>query len=429
MLTTEALYQLFLEHPRIQTDSRKVGSGDFFFALKGERFDGNQFISDAFKKGCACAVTDDPSCAKGHGVYYVENVLRSLQDLARFHRRRLGIPVLALTGTNGKTTTKELLKKILGSYFYVGATEGNLNNHIGVPLTLLTFSEMTEIGVVEMGANHPGEILELCRIAEPTHGIITNVGRAHLEGFGSFEGVMQTKKELYDWINQHAGAIFINTSNAFLCKMAENFTSRMITYGEEDCFFHGVSALSSDPFLVLDYKGILVETRLAGLYNTENVSAACCAGMYFGVPDDCIVRSIEDYQPENQRSQWVDTGKNKLLCDLYNANPTSMRAAMTNFMHMKSSPKLMILGDMLELGLYTEKEHREIVLLAEAAQDIEVYWVGSHFLSAVSKTNCHKTFENIGVLQKFLIAHPLKGYHILIKGSRGIHLENLIPSL
>jgi UDP-N-acetylmuramoyl-tripeptide--D-alanyl-D-alanine ligase len=425
----EDIYSIYLRHPCVVTDSRKVTPGVFFFSLKGENYDGNQFISDALSKGCAAALTEDPACVVDERVILVENVLKVLQDLARMHRRQLNIPILAVTGSNGKTTTKELLHKVLGSFFCVGATGGNLNNHIGVPLTLLSFTDNMQLGIVEMGANHPGEIKQLCEIAEPSHGLITNVGRAHLEGFGGFEGVKKGKKELYDWIDSHSGVVFANAANPELVSMLAGYTSRLITFGDPMSSAPQVEAISADPLLKVLIDGIPVDTHLAGLYNVENIAAASCVGHYFGVPRALVLRAIEEYTPNNQRSQWMKTEKNALLCDFYNANPTSMRVAITNFLNTEAEPKMMILGDMFELGDFSREEHRQIALMLDACPELMVYWVGNNFAEVVTPAANRLVFRNTDELCGFLSQDPVQNFNIFIKGSRGGHLERLIPFL
>ena len=425
----EDIYSIYLRHPCVVTDSRKVTPGVFFFALKGENYDGNQFISDALSKGCAAALTEDPACVVDERVILVENVLKVLQDLARMHRRQLNIPILAVTGSNGKTTTKELLHKVLGSFFCVGATGGNLNNHIGVPLTLLSFTNNMQLGIVEMGANHPGEIKQLCEIAEPSHGLITNVGRAHLEGFGGFEGVKKGKKELYDWIDSHSGVVFANAANPELVSMLAGYTSRLITFGDPMSSAPQVEAISADPLLKVLIDGIPVDTHLAGLYNVENIAAASCVGHYFGVPRALVLRAIEEYTPNNQRSQWMKTEKNALLCDFYNANPTSMRVAITNFLNTEAEPKMMILGDMFELGDFSREEHRQIALMLDACPELMVYWVGNNFAEVVTPAANRLVFRTTDELCGFLSQDPIQNFNIFIKGSRGGHLERLIPFL
>jgi UDP-N-acetylmuramoyl-tripeptide--D-alanyl-D-alanine ligase len=427
----QALYQVYLSHPRITTDSRKIEHGCFFFALKGENFNGNTFASEAIEKGAAYALVDEPAFAVNERIILVDNVLKSLQDLARHHRQKLGIPILAITGTNGKTTTKELVAKVLSEKFNLVYTKGNLNNHIGVPLTLLTLKPDTRLGVIEMGANHPGEIDELCRIALPDFGLITNVGRAHLEGFGSFEGVIQTKTELYRFLEGNNGTIFINKSNPSLTPHTGR--TKQVGYSTvtvPECLEGEI--VNSDPFLVLKLlfpRGWLyVKTKLVGKYNFENVMAAATIGLYFGIDPTKIATAIESYQPDNNRSQLVNTGKNNLLLDAYNANPSSMRAALENFDQMASQRKGVILGDMLELGDVSTEEHQKIVNFVKTMKLELVLLVGPRFAGCTLPSS-FRHFGHLEKLQEFLREMKLTGYLLLIKGSRGMKLEIITKDL
>ena len=350
----DELYRIYLEHPHVTTDSRKIGEGSIFFALKGENFNGNTFAKTSLDLGAAYAVIDDEKYATDERTILVENVLHTLQDLARLHRQKSGIPILAITGSNGKTNPpRELVASVLSRKFKIVFTEGNLNNHIGVPLTLLRLTPDTQFGIVEMGANHPGEIDELCQIALPDFGLITNVGRAHLEGFGSFEGVINTKTELYRFLQHNHGTIFINRANPFLSKLAGD--ERIIGYTTEKGG-EGLEgeAVSSEPFLVFKVlfpKGWLyIKTGLVGRYNLENAMAAAAVGLHFGIDPTEIASAIETYHPDNNRSQMVKTERNSLLMDAYNANPSSTTVALENFAQLDVPAKGVILGDMLELG-------------------------------------------------------------------------------
>lgn len=427
----ETLYQIYLSHPLITTDSRKIDHGCIFFALKGENFNGNTFAANAIEKGAAYAVADEPEFAVNERIILVDNVLKTLQDLARLHRQRLGIPILAITGTNGKTTTKELTAKVLSEKFNLVYTRGNLNNHIGVPLTLLTLKPDTRFGVIEMGANHPGEIDELCRIALPDYGLITNVGRAHLEGFGSFEGVIQTKTELYRFLEQNNGTIFINRSNPILVSHAGKGKQVGYSTGQDPECLEG-EIVNSDPFLVLKLlfpKGWLyVRTKLVGKYNFENLMAAAAIGLHFGIDPNLIVSAIESYQPDNNRSQMVSTGKNNLLMDAYNANPSSMRAALENFDQLASQKKGVILGDMLELGDVSAEEHQKIADLLMAFKLDLVLLVGPRFAGCKTPSS-FKHFENSEELLRYLKETNPEDYLLLIKGSRGMKLETVTANL
>jgi UDP-N-acetylmuramoyl-tripeptide--D-alanyl-D-alanine ligase len=354
-MSTEDLYQLFTKHPVISTDSRNVATNALFFALKGEKFNGNRYASTALENGASYAVIDEPLSKLSDRFILVDNVLATLQELSRFHRLQLKVPIIAVTGTNGKTTTKELIIFVLSKRFRVTATKGNLNNHIGVPLTLLSMNHETQIGIVEMGANHPGEIAALCEIALPDFGLITNVGKAHLEGFGTFEGVKNTKAELYRFIGRRGGKIFVNTSNSHLTKMSEDTDAFAIGYrtSREGYGIEG-EVVNSSPMLVLKAKfpkgWLYFKTNLAGSYNLENAMAAICIGNYFGITPLEICEALESYKPSNNRSQFIRTAENQLLMDAYNANPTSMEAALESFRKFDAPLKGVILGDMFELG-------------------------------------------------------------------------------
>ena len=426
-----SLYQIFLDHPLVTTDSRNIEAGSIFFALKGENFNGNAFALTALAKGAAYAVVDEASYATDDKILLVEDVLTALQALARLHRQKAGIPVLAITGTNGKTTTKELTASVLTQKFNLVCTRGNLNNHIGVPLTLLRIKPETEFAVVEMGANHPGEIEALCRIALPDFGLITNVGRAHLEGFGSFEGVVRTKSELYRFLEQNQGTIFINTANPFLTAQAG--TVRKIGYStaKGDDGLEG-ELVSADPLLffkILFPKGWLyIKTRLVGGYNLENALAAATIGHYFGIDPTKIAAALEEYQPDNNRSQMVDTGRNKLLMDAYNANPSSTKAALENFAQLKALRKGVILGDMLELGPDAHTEHQKIVDILDTLDLDLVLLTGSHYAHCILPAS-FKCYPQPTELIAYLAEAQLSEYLILIKGSRGMKLETVLPAL
>ena len=428
-MSISELYELYLHNPKVTTDSRNCPLGSIFFALKGENFDGNQYASKALQSGCSYAVIDNPEYFIGERTILVENVLKALQQIAHKHRKALGTPVIGITGTNGKTTTKELLAAVLSTKYNLLYTEGNLNNQIGVPLTLLRLNHQHEMAVIEMGASHPGDIKELVEIASPNFGLITNVGQAHLEGFGSFEGVIKTKGELYDYIRQTKGKIFIKKENEYLQSIAKGI--EQITYGADENSFASGSIVSSSPFLVFNWKqqGKIhtVETHLIGGYNVDNVLAAVTIGRYFKIPAERISRAIAAYEPTNNRSQFKKTENNKLIIDAYNANPSSMKVAIDNFAAMDvTTPKAVILGDMRELGPTSEFLHAEIVTQIEAAGFDKVYLCGDHF-STTGTNFLH--FKSIDELIAELTSNPLKGYHILIKGSRGMTLEKTLPLL
>ena len=428
-MTISDLYELYLHNPKVTTDSRNCPFGSIFFALKGENFDGNQYASKALDSGCAYAVIDNPDYITGDRTILVDNVLKTLQQLAHRHRKALGTPVIGITGSNGKTTTKELLAAVLSTKYNLLYTEGNLNNHIGVPLTLLRLNHQHEMAIIEMGASHPGDIKELAEIAAPNYGIITNVGQAHLEGFGSFEGVIKTKGELYDYIRQTKGKIFIKKENEFLQPIAKG--SEQISYGTDESSFASGKVASCSPFLIFDWKqqGKIhtVETHLIGSYNLDNVLVAVAIGRYFKIPAERISRAIASYEPNNNRSQFKETEHNKLIIDAYNANPSSMKAAIDNFAAMQvDTPKAVILGDMRELGETSDALHAEIVKQIEQAGFDKVYLCGEHF-SSIGTSFMH--FPNIEELMSELTKNPLEGYHILIKGSRGMTLEKTLSLL
>ena len=382
----------------VSTDTRNLPAGCVFFALHGERFDGNKFAQQALESGASLAVIDNPEYALPEGTLLVPNTLLALQDLARAWRRELGLPIIAITGTNGKTTTKELLATVLSTKYNLHYTQGNLNNQIGVPLTLLQITRAHEMAIVEMGASHPGDIKELVDIAEPNYGLITNVGRAHLEGFGSFEGVQQTKKELYDYLREHQGFIFRNTDNPYLAQMAGDLKTVAYTTG----------TMPSG-------------TNLVGEYNAENVSAAICVGEYFGISREQALEAIRQYVPTNNRSQAMQTANNQLIVDAYNANPTSMQAAINAF-----KGDTYILGAMRELGEYSHLEHQNIVNMLAERKAENVFLVGEEYLHTTSP---YPVFENVEQLHKYLETNPLRDKNILLKGSRSTQMEKLLDIL
>lgn len=430
------LYKLYQQHPLITTDSRDCPEGSIFFALKGESFDGNRFAKAALEKGCAYAVIDEREFAEeGNGrLILVDNVLTTFKELAREHRRRFDIPVIGITGTNGKTTTKELIAAVLGEKYNVMYTRGNFNNDVGVPKTLFSLRPEHEIAVVEMGASHPGDIKALVDYVEPTCGLITNVGRAHLQGFGSFEGVKRTKGELYDFLESHNGLLFLNESNPDLMEMAaqRNF-GRIISYGRDEGGNVEGEVIDCSPFLNFRWRQHIhagqmpanayeVETHLIGAYNLDNMLAAIAVGLHFGVSPAQINHALGHYIPSNNRSQLETTEHNRLIVDAYNANPSSMAAAIDNFKLMKAERKMAILGDMLELGAVSDEEHQKTVDALTAAGIKEVWLVGEEF----GKTHtAFRKFKNVDEVKAAIAAHRPEDYYILIKGSNGIHLSQL----
>ena len=429
-METHKLYQLFRQYPIVTTDSRNIPANSIFFALKGENFNGNKYAGEALLKGAAFAIIDEPEFAVDDRMILVDDVLTSIQKLARFHRDELKIPILAITGTNGKTTTKELIATVLTKKFRIKSTQGNLNNHIGVPLTILSMTPETEIGIVEMGANHIGEIKFLCEIANPDFGMVTNMGKAHLEGFGSFEGVIQTKSEMYGFLRQKGGNCFINADNPLLIKQAKDL--EQITYGKSDgCFLTGELATTGYSLVVkaLFPKGWLyLKSKLIGDYNFENLLAAACIGKYFEVDPLLIQKALEEYTPSNNRSQLIRKEKNTIIMDAYNANPTSMMMALTNFANIQNDEKCVILGDMLELGEVSDEEHQKVVDFIESQNFAEVCLVGPQFKKTVTGDK-KKKFDNAELLSNYLKTQPIENKLILIKGSRGIHLEKILELL
>jgi UDP-N-acetylmuramoyl-tripeptide--D-alanyl-D-alanine ligase len=429
----QELYRLFLKNPIITTDTRKIETGAIFFALKGESFNGNKYAQDAIKKGCSFAIIDDKDVPFIDGLILVDNVLNTLQELASFHRKQLNIPIIAITGTNGKTTTKELIASVLKTKFNVSFTQGNLNNHIGVPLTLLSMTNSTEIGVIEMGANHVGEIKELCKIVDPNYGIITNIGKAHIDGFGSYENIIKAKKELYDYLKENDGKVFVNEGNDLLSKLVNELELDNVSYNhpKSKVKVKGES-LPTNKFLkakvnINDVDHYL-ETQLIGSYNLENVLAAICVGHYFKVSDDKIIESIKEYVPQNNRSQFIKTESNNLIVDCYNANPTSVKAALENFISLDFSNKCVILGDMLELGNVSEKEHKMVVDFVIKQDFKHIILVGDIYFLIDVPINI-KQFKTVEELNNWISLNKIYESNVLIKGSRGIQLERVIENL
>lgn len=418
------LYERFLQHPVICTDSRQVTPGCLFFALSGDHFDGNQFVGQALSAGASFAVTSLIHASPDPRIIHSDDPLSTLQELAIFHRSRMNIPVIGITGTNGKTTTKELIAAVLAKKFQCLATEGNLNNHIGVPLTLLKITGQTRIAVIEMGANHPGEIARLCEIARPGFGIITNIGKAHLEGFGSLQGVISAKSELYAFLRETDGTVFFNAGDPLLESLSAGCQRK--AYGKEISTGYSGELVSADPFVILNINRPEQKTRihsnLFGSYNFYNALAAACIGDFFGVGPEQIRDAIESYTPRNNRSQVTQGKHNLLVLDAYNANPSSMALAVENFARSSFPGKCMILGDMLELGEDTVSEHAGIIRLADELGFTDAVFIGPVFKSLL-RTHHRLSFETSAEARDHFMKHPLTGRTILIKGSRGIHLE------
>ena len=426
-MNTEALYALYKEHSLVTTDSRKCPEGSIFFALKGETFDGNNYALQALEKGCAFAVVDNPDVAKqDERLILVPDVLAALQELAAYHRKAWGKTVLQITGTNGKTTTKELISAVLSEGKNVLYTEGNLNNHIGVPLTLLRIKPEHDIAVIETGANHPGEIADLCRIVEADFGLITNVGRAHLEGFGSFEGVKQTKGELYDDLHKRGKKLFLNAFDEDLLQMA---LERGFVLWEDALPYVEGRVSEATPFVEMQWRAEddapwhTVKTNLIGAYNIANLRAAVTIGLHFGITPEQINHALEAYKPTNSRSELREVGSNRLIIDAYNANPSSMKAALTNFSFFVDKHKMVILGDMRELGAESLEEHRRI---AKQLLDMElerIWLVGEEFSKAAEEGM--RVFKDVEEVKEALKAEPISDSTILIKGSNGTKLYQL----
>lgn len=431
MITTSQLYHLFKEHRVCTTDTRDCPPGSIFFALRGETFNGNDFAMQALQAGCAYAVVDEPNLPNDERLLQVPNVLETLQHLAAHHRKEWGGPVLQITGTNGKTTTKELTAAVLERKFNVLYTQGNFNNHIGVPKTLLRLTEEHQIAVIETGANHPGEIATLSRIAQPDCGLITNVGRAHLEGFGSFEGVVHTKGELYEYLRTRPqGFVFLHADNEHLVPLVGHLP--VVTYGEpgKDYDVEG-ETLQIAPFLAFRFRvhggaWHTVQTHLIGAYNLPNALAAIAVGTHWGVSPEDAAQALTAYQPTNNRSQWIKTRHNELIVDAYNANPTSMRAALENFAAIDHPHKLLILGEMRELGAASVEEHRSIAALARQIKSGEVWFVGNEFKAHAVDS---RWFPDVDAVKAELQENPLHDRLILVKGSNGTRLFQLPPLL
>ncbi len=433
------LLELVKNGNRACIDSRTCNTGDIFFALRGENHDGNRYAQNAINAGCNLAVIDNPDFKLGEKYLLVENALKCLQQTAKSYRETLKLPVLGITGTNGKTTTKELVRAVLSTFYAAPATQGNLNNHIGVPLTLLSLKNTDQLAIIEMGANHLGEIAELCELSMPSHAIITNIGKAHLEGFGSVDNIEKAKSELYQYVRKNNGTLFVNCDDVRLKKFASE--KKSITYGTGNNNHCSGKIVSDKNFVSIDFKinqdfgkatkGMQgqINSQLSGSYNYSNIMAAVATGLYFGVPADLVISAIESYIPANHRSQIVHTAHNTVLMDAYNANPTSMTLAIENFRHFEGEPKALLLGDLLELGKEAKTEHR---LIGEMTDDIAFntrIFVGEHFTSVCKTNNNTMVFNHVDEAATWLKNNPLRGYQILVKGSRGIKMEKLLDLL
>ncbi|MBM3413145.1 MAG: UDP-N-acetylmuramoyl-tripeptide--D-alanyl-D-alanine ligase [Bacteroidetes bacterium] len=430
-MSIELLYALFQQHPVVETDTRQLQPGCIFFALRGENFNGNQFAKQALEAGAAAAIIDEPSAYIDERTILVNNSLTTLQELAKFHRQQFNIPFIAITGSNGKTTSKELMHAVLSTTFCTYTTKGNLNNQIGIPLTLLRVQKDAEMAIIEMGANHQKEIADYCTYALPTHGIITNCGKAHLEGFGSLEGVRKGKGELFDFIGSTQGTIFLNQDLDYLHPMSTGI-SNIVTYGTQGAQTNG-SIKSADPYLTVTVQSAekfeaipTIQTQLVGDYNLANVLLAVCAGRHFGIDAKKIKEAIENYQPTNSRSQLIKKNTNTIILDAYNANPSSMQVAIQNFSKLEADQKVLLLGSMAELGEQSQQEHLQLIKLIQSYPWKEVVLVGEGF-SKIAHPFIQ--FENSTDAANWFGAQQFSNTHFLIKGSRSTKMENILSSL
>lgn len=427
-MRAEELYKYFLATEGISTDTRKITPNSMFFALKGPNFDANTLAEEALEKGAKYVVMDNPKLiTNSEKMLLVPNVLTALQELSSYHRHQIGLPIIALTGSNGKTTTKELIHAVLSKKYHTIATVGNLNNHIGVPLTLLSIPEDADLAIVEMGANHQKEIQQLCEIALPDYGYITNFGRAHLEGFGGVEGVIKGKSELYDYLKKNQKIAFVNADDDIQVKQSEGIDK--ITFGINNLEANTtISDISAQPMASLVYKNQNIQSQLTGLYNIPNICAAITIGQYFGISAKEIKSAIENYEPKNNRSQWVKTLKNNILLDAYNANPSSMAVAIENFSQLAEKNKQLILGDMFELGNESQKEHCQLVEKVIEKQ-LPCYFVGKSFYQVKQTNKNILFFQSFDDLKQYIETQEIKEKTLLIKGSRGMSLERLVEIL
>jgi UDP-N-acetylmuramoyl-tripeptide--D-alanyl-D-alanine ligase len=428
-MTSEELHSIYLKYPSPRTDTRKLQSGDLFFALKGPNFNGNCFAEQALEKGAAYVIADEKLFPDNDKIIIVEDALLALQDLAKYHRRQLDIPFIAITGSNGKTTTKELVHAVLSSAYNCYTTQGNLNNHIGVPLTILSVKPDAQIAVIEMGANHAGEIAGYCAYTLPTHGIITNTGKAHLEGFGSIEGVRKAKGELYDYLKENNGTAFVMWDYDYLREMSKGI-KEIISYGTQNATITGNTVDTGNFLSVRLEKGAgsikTINTKLVGEYNLPNVLVAVAVGKYFKIDDRKICESIENYTPSNSRSQLLEKSGNRIILDAYNANPSSMKAAIENFANIRADNKMLLLGAMAELGPESMQEHRDIVALIQQYKWSDVILVGGDFLKLQTPYKSFKTSLEAG---EWLKNQQLTNAYLLVKGSRSMQMEKVLEGL
>ncbi|MDZ4668206.1 MAG: UDP-N-acetylmuramoyl-tripeptide--D-alanyl-D-alanine ligase [bacterium] len=423
----QELYNLYLAHPTICTDTRKLSKGCLFFALKGDNFNGNKFASQALQEGAAYAIVDEPDALISEACILVPDVLETLQELARYHKEQLNIPIIAIVGSNGKTTTKELIGAVLQAQYHILSTPGNFNNHIGLPLTMLMLTKAHQIGIIEMGANHQKENALLCHIAKPTHGLVTNNGKDHLEGFGSLEGVIKSNAELYEYMRLHGGVVFVNSADKVLMEMSEGLEKRVLYQQNSSELVQPervfLPATSLQPNIVFNLLGTQINSWLSGDYNFDNILAAVSIGLHFGLNQSQIKAGIESYEPKNLRSQSITKENNRIFLDAYNANPSSMEASIRNFLAMPGEGKILCLGDMFELGPYEAEEHQNMVDYCKSLHLTDVFLVGAAFL----KTNsAYKKFEQTSDLEAYFQQNPPNGKFVFLKGSRSMKMESLI---
>lgn len=422
----EELHNIFLKSEGIVIDTRKIIKDSIFFAIKGEKFDANTFTEEALINGASYVVIDNKEYFIDQRTILVDNVLKTLQELAKYHRTYLNIPIIALTGSNGKTTTKELINQVLSQKYNTKATIGNLNNHIGVPLTLLSFSKNTEIGIVEMGANHQKEIEFLCNLANPDYGYITNFGKAHLEGFGGIEGVIKGKSEMYNYLNTNQKTVFVNLDDKLQEEKTRTIKRYTFSQSQNDDADIKITKTTANPLVRIEFNYIEINSNLIGLYNSNNIAAAITIGNFFNVPNLDIKKAIESYIPENNRSQIILKNSNEIILDAYNANPTSMLLALENFIQLDKKNKIIIIGDMFELGNESDYEHKNIIKFLEKIDEINCFFIGNYFYKNKISKNNFSFFKDFEQFKSYLNIHTLLNNTILIKGSRGIALERVL---
>ena len=417
------IHSLFIKHNKVSTDTRNIIPNSIFFALKGKNFNANVFAEEALKKGAIYAIVDEKKHQTNKNIILVKDVLHTLQQLASFHRKYLKLPIIALTGSNGKTTTKELINTVLSKKYNTVATKGNLNNHIGVPLTLLSMTKETEIGIVEMGANHPKEIEFLCNIAKPDFGYITNFGKAHLEGFGNLEGVIKAKTELYQYLKINNKIVFVNANDN--TQIEKSINMQVISFGTEKSKY-SIKLLSANPFVTMEFDNIIIESNMLGIYNYNNIAAAIAIGKHFNVNNNQIKQALEIYHPTNNRSQIINLEDKKIILDAYNANPSSMKSALENFIQLTDKNKIVILGDMFELGSYTEIEHQKITDFFNNNNFKHIYLLGGNFLKTTTNNKNITILKNYNSFEEHFDIVKFKNSTILIKASRGMALERIV---